>query len=58
MAQKKLNMRQRRWIKLINDFDCVIDYLLGKANVVTNALSCKNKVVMEMIEKEDKRELI
>jgi len=51
-------MRQRRWIKLINDFDCVIDYLSGKANVVTNALSCKNKVVMEMIEKEDKRELI
>jgi hypothetical protein len=29
-----------------------------KANVVTDALNCKNKVVMEIIEEEDKRELI
>ena len=32
-------MRQRRWMKLINDYDCVIDYHPGKANVVADALS-------------------
>ena len=32
-------MRQRRWIKLIKDYDCVIDCHPGKANVVVNALS-------------------
>ncbi|GJV99687.1 putative nucleotidyltransferase, ribonuclease H [Tanacetum coccineum] len=31
--QKKLNMRQRRWIKLFNDYECEICYHPGKANV-------------------------
>jgi hypothetical protein len=39
MFQKELNMRQKRWIKLIKDYDYVIDYHLGKANVVADALS-------------------
>ncbi|GJS19691.1 putative reverse transcriptase domain-containing protein [Tanacetum coccineum] len=38
---KELNMRQRRWIELFNDYDCEIRYHLGKANVVADALSRK-----------------
>ena len=34
-------MRQRRWIGLIKDYDCTIEYHPGKANVVANALSRK-----------------
>ncbi|KAL4584860.1 hypothetical protein LXL04_009470 [Taraxacum kok-saghyz] len=40
-TQKDLNMRQRRWIELINDYDCEIIYHEGKANVVADALSRK-----------------
>ena len=32
-------MRQRRWLELVNDYDCEILYHLGKANVVAYALS-------------------
>ena len=38
-SQRELNLRQRRWMELIKDYDCVIDYHPGKANVVANALS-------------------
>ena len=38
-SQRELNLRQRIWMELIKDYDCVIDYHLGKANVVANALS-------------------
>ena len=38
-TQKELNMRQRRWLKLIKDYDLEILYHPGKANVVTDALS-------------------
>ncbi|GJT01975.1 putative reverse transcriptase domain-containing protein [Tanacetum coccineum] len=43
-SQKELNMRQRRWIKLFSDYDCEIRYHPGKANVVTDALSMKERV--------------
>ena len=39
--QRELNLRQLRWMELINDHDCVIDYHPGKANVVADALSRK-----------------
>ena len=38
-TQKELNMRQRRWIELIKDYDLGIHYHPGKANVVADALS-------------------
>ncbi|KAK6146086.1 hypothetical protein DH2020_019955 [Rehmannia glutinosa] len=40
--QKELNMRQRRWLELVKDYDCTILYYPGKANIVANALSRKN----------------
>ncbi|GJR60576.1 putative reverse transcriptase domain-containing protein [Tanacetum coccineum] len=43
LDQKELNMRQRRWIELLSDYDCVIRYHPGKANVITDALSRKDK---------------
>ena len=36
-TQKELNLRQCRWLELIKDYDCTIDYHPGKANVVANA---------------------
>ncbi|GJR74856.1 putative reverse transcriptase domain-containing protein [Tanacetum coccineum] len=34
LDQKELNMRQRRWLELLSDYDCEICYHLGKANVI------------------------
>ncbi|KAL1533106.1 hypothetical protein AAHA92_33038 [Salvia divinorum] len=42
-AQKDLNMRQRRWLELVKDYDCGINYHPGKANVVAYALSRKDQ---------------
>ncbi|GKA84255.1 putative reverse transcriptase domain-containing protein, partial [Tanacetum coccineum] len=41
--KKELNMRQRRWIELFSDYECEIRYHSGKANVVADALSRKER---------------
>nr|GEV78409.1 putative reverse transcriptase domain-containing protein [Tanacetum cinerariifolium] len=41
LNQKELNMRQRRWLDLLADYDCEICYHPGKVNVVADALSRK-----------------
>ena len=40
------NLRQRRWLELFKDYDCIIDYHPGKANVVADALSRKAKAAL------------
>ncbi|GJZ23694.1 putative reverse transcriptase domain-containing protein [Tanacetum coccineum] len=44
LFQKELNMRQRRWLELLADYDCEICYHPGKANVVADALSRKERI--------------
>ncbi|GJS01961.1 putative reverse transcriptase domain-containing protein [Tanacetum coccineum] len=44
LNQKELNMRQRRWLELLSDYDCDICYHPGKANIVADALSRKERI--------------
>nr|GEY52123.1 putative reverse transcriptase domain-containing protein [Tanacetum cinerariifolium] len=44
LDQKELNMRQRRWLELLSDYDCEIHYHPGKANVVADALIQKEQI--------------
>ncbi|GKC74984.1 putative reverse transcriptase domain-containing protein [Tanacetum coccineum] len=44
LDQKELNMRQRRRLELLSDYDCEIRYHPGKANVVVDALSQKEQI--------------
>ena len=48
LTQKDLNLRQLRWLELFKDYDCIIDYHLGKLNVVVDALSRKIVVAMSL----------
>ncbi|KAA3487666.1 reverse transcriptase [Gossypium australe] len=42
MTQREMNLRQRRWLELIKDYELVVDYHPGKANMVADALSRKS----------------
>nr|GEY87907.1 putative reverse transcriptase domain-containing protein [Tanacetum cinerariifolium] len=44
LDKKELNMRQRRWLELLSDYDCEIRYHPRKANVVADALSRKERI--------------
>ena len=59
-TQEDLNMRQCRWLELIKDYDLEIDYHPGKANVVTDAFSCKSyyhTLITESVPPELKEEI-
>jgi hypothetical protein len=45
-TQRDLNLRQRRWLELVKDYDLDIQYHPGKANVVADALSHKSQANM------------
>jgi hypothetical protein len=49
LTQKDLNLRQRRWLELIKDYDLEIRYHPGKANLVTDALSRKEHVHLAVV---------
>jgi hypothetical protein len=49
-TQSKLKLRQRRWLELIKDYDLRINYHLGKANVVVDALSQRSHVSQLMVD--------
>ena len=55
--QKELNMRQRRWIELLKDYDCQILYHPKKANVVADALSRKSMESLAHVA-EQKKEMV
>nr|GEV34061.1 hypothetical protein [Tanacetum cinerariifolium] len=44
LDQNELNMRQRRWLELLSDYDCEIQYHPGKTNVMADALSRKERI--------------
>ena len=48
LTQKELNLRQRQWLELFKNYDCIIDYHPKKANVVAAALSRKTFYVLSL----------
>jgi len=50
--QKKLNMRQRRWIEFFKEYDFQLIYHLGKENVFADALSRKNIQMLSLMIRE------
>ena len=48
-TQQDLNMRQRRWMEYLEDYDFTLQYHLGKANVVADALNRKSWEVLASV---------
>ena len=48
-TQWDLNMRQRRWMEYLEDYDFTLHYHPGKANVVVDALSRKSLGVLASV---------
>ena len=49
LTQKELNLRQKKWLELIKDYDLIIDYHSRKATLVAEALSQKSFVTLAHI---------
>ena len=45
-SQKELNMRQRRWLEFVKDYEFTLSYHPGKANVVADTLSRKSSSIL------------
>ena len=52
--QKELNMRQRRWMEFLKDYDFGLSYHPGKANIVADVLSQKSLHISTMMVQEQK----
>ena len=48
LTHKEPNLRQRRWLELFKDYDCIIDYHPRKANVVADALSRRTISILSL----------
>ena len=48
-TQRDLNMRQRRWMKYLEDYDLTLHYHPGKANMVVDALSRKLRGILASV---------
>ena len=48
-TQWDLNMRQRRWMGYLKDYDFTLHYHLGKANIVADALSRNSRGVLASV---------
>ncbi|GKE32402.1 putative reverse transcriptase domain-containing protein [Tanacetum coccineum] len=58
LDQTELNIRQRRWLELLSDYDCEIRYHPGKANVVANALSRKELIIEQRVKLNQKARIL
>ena len=56
-TQQDLNMRQRRWMEFLEDYDFTLHYHPGKANVVADVLSRKSQGVLASIAAQEWRML-
>ena len=56
-TQRELNLRQRRWLELLKNYDMSVLYQLDKANMVADALSCLSIRSVSYVE-EAKRNLV
>ena len=56
-TQRDLNMRQRRWIEFLEDYDFILHYHLGKENVMADALSRKSRGALASITSQEWRML-
>jgi len=51
-SQKELNLRQRRWLEFLKDYDFELSYHPNKANVVVDALSRKSLHIFALMIRE------
>ena len=51
-TQRDLNLRQRRWVEYMKDYDFELAYHRGKANVVADALSRRSHVAILLVSRE------